>query len=258
MKKKPRSKPVIIPKGQDFLTTIRSDQYIELSPELLGPDMETFSETVTLIGAPLNPPIGNTDTIMERLEDGEAGRPIPTRLVAFANVSAAPIKLEGKGALAGYYDLYVTLSPTAESPGNTTYYSNGNGGGTFESVATFWPLFELRPLGGGKSIFVDTGRVRVPGFPMNIGSAGGSWSLKPPTENAVRGFRAKGFFYEGEVIITAKRTGQTSAVVPLAFGGETIAKCAKIQAEFVSSDNPGMRGRVNFLSTKPFANLELE
>jgi hypothetical protein len=258
MKKKPTPKKVMIPKGQDFLTTIRSDQYIELSSDILGPKMEPFRETVTLIGAPLKPPIGNTDTIMERLEDGEPGQEIPTRLVAFANVSAAPVKLEGKGPLAGYYDLYVTLSPTAESPGKTVYYSKGNGGGTFESTATFWPLFELRPLGGGKSIFVDTGTVPVPGFPMNIGSAGGTWSLKPPVPNAVRGFRAKGFFYQGEVIITAKRAGQTSAVVPMTFGGDLIAKCAKIQAEFVSQDNPGIRGRINFLSTKPFANLELE
>jgi hypothetical protein len=258
MKKKPAPKKLMIPKGQDFLTTIRSDQYIEISAEMLGPGMETFSETVTLIGAPLNPPIGNTDTIMERLEDGETEQEIPTRLVAFANVSAAPIKLEGKGKLAGYYDLYVTLSPSAESPGKTIYHSYGNGGGTFESVATFWPLFEFRPLGGGDSIFVDTGKVNVPGFPMNIGSAGGSWSLKPPTPNAVRGFRAKGFFYEGEVIITAKRAGQISPIVPMKFGGDTIAKCSKIQAEFVNSDNPGIRGRINFLSTKPFANLELE
>jgi hypothetical protein len=93
---------------------------------------------------------------------------------------------------------------------------------------------------------------------MNIGSAGGTWSFKPPVPNAVRAFRAKGFFYQGEVIITAKRVGQTSAIVPMTFGGDTIAKCAKIQAEFVSPENPGVRGRIDFLFTKPFANLELE
>ncbi|HEX8362737.1 MAG TPA: hypothetical protein VF613_21625 [Longimicrobium sp.] len=246
-----------ISRGLDYLTTIRSDQYIELAPEQLGEGMERFSETVTLIGIPLSPPVGNADTIMERVDDGEIGRAIPTRLVAFANMSAAPIKLEGKGRLTGYYDLYVTLSPTKESPGRTIYYSDDGSSGTFESIATFWPLFELRPLGGGESIFVDTGTTPVPGFPMSIGSAGGTWSLEPPTQNSVRGFRAKPFFYTGEVIITAKRAGQDSAIIPMLGGGDTIAKCAKIQAEFTSDLNPGRLQRVGLGATKPLANLEL-
>lgn len=247
-----------IPRGQDYLTTIRSDQYIELTPELLGKGMELFHETVTLIGVPLDPPVGNADTIMERLEDATPGKPVPTRIVAFANVSAAPVELKGTSAAAGYYDLYVTLSPTRESPGSTIYHVNSDDGGAFESAAEFWPLFELRPLGGGRSIFVDTGRANVPGFPMNIGSAGGTWSLRPPTPAAVRGFRARPFFYHGDVVITASRDGQTSPVIPMTFAGDTIAKCAKIQAEFTSADRPGLKGRTNFGRTKPFANLELE
>jgi hypothetical protein len=247
-----------IPKGQDFLTTIRSDQYIELTPDLLGPDMEMFSETVTLVGVPLDPPVGNTDTIMERMEDAVPGKPVTTRIVAFANVSAAPVELKGKGPLAGFYDLYVTLSPTKESPGKTTYHQNGDEGGKFESTAEFWPLFELRPLGGGKSIFIDTGKAKVPGFPMNIGSAGGTWSFKPPSEKAVRGFRASPFFYHGDVVITAKRDGQVSPLIPMKLAGDTIAKCAKFQAEFTSLDQRGMRDRVNFGKTKAFANREIE
>jgi|WetSurMetagenome_2_1015567.scaffolds.fasta_scaffold2007951_1 hypothetical protein len=43
----------IIPRGLDFLYALRSDQYIELSPELLGQGMEPFHETVTMIGAPI-------------------------------------------------------------------------------------------------------------------------------------------------------------------------------------------------------------
>jgi hypothetical protein len=248
----------VIPKGQDFLTTIRSDQYIELSPELLGPKMEVFSETVTLIGIPLTPAMGNADTIMERLEDGKPGEEVRTRLLAFANVSAAPVRLKGESPLAGHYDLYVTLSPTRESPGASVYTFNGKDGGTFESKATFWPLFELRPLGGGHSIVIDTGTMKVPGFPMNIGSAGGRWSHKPPFANAVRAFRAKPLFYHGEIEITAMRAGQTSAVVPLKFGGPTIAACLKMQAQFVRQGEVAVKGRVNFGQTKEFANLELE
>lgn len=257
-----------IPRGLDFLTTIRSDQYIELSSELLGRDMEPFAEVVTLVGAQLQPPMGNADTVMERLRDGKLGEEIPTRLVAFANVSAAPIKLKGKGRIAGYYDLYVTLSPTQESVGKVVFRSSGekNGGGTFESRSTFWPLFELRPLGGGESIFVDTGKVPVPGFPMNLGSTGGRWSLKAPVPNAVRSFRSKPVFYEGEIIITVKRADQSARipmaggkdVAPFVGGPNLLAACAKIQAEFLRPGNVGLLGRVGFGSTKEFANLELE
>ncbi len=247
-----------IPKGQDFLHTVRSDQYVELSPDLLGPKMEMFSEFVTLIGIPLNPPVGNTDTIMERLEDAQPSRPVPTRIVAFANMSAAPVKLNGAGGLAGYYDLYVTLSPTRDSPGQTIYHFENDDSGTFESKAEFWPLFELRPLGGGRSIFIDTGQAKVPGFPMNIGSAGGHWSRRPPTPHAAIGFRAKPFFYEGEVVITAQREGQTAALRPLTFTGPVIAKCAKIQAEFTSSNYLGSLGRQNFGTAKSAANREIE
>jgi hypothetical protein len=249
---------IIVPKGQDFLTTIRSDQYIELLPDLLGPNMEMFKETVTLIGIPLDPPIGNTDTIMERLEDAESGKEIATRLLAFANMSAAPIELHGKGPLAGFYDLYVTLSPSKDSPGTSIYRRENKDGGTFESKATFWPLFEFRPLGGGRSIFVDTGKQNVPGFPMNIGSAGGRWSTQPPTEYAVRGFRAKPFFYHGDVTITAKRDGQTSPVIPMKFAGAEIAACKKLQAEYVSDTYKGIRGRQNLGAAKLNANRELE
>src|SRR5207247_2753168 len=158
------------------------------------------------------------------------------------------------------------LSPTQESVGRTVFHRHGRDGGTFESKSTFWPLFELRPLGGGKSIFVDSGEVPVPGFPMNIGSTGGRWSFKPPTKQAVRGFRARPVFYRGEIIITVKRADQ-DARIPMAggedvapFGGgpDLIAKCAKIQAEFVGDGTIGELGRVNFPATKEFANLELQ
>jgi hypothetical protein len=151
----------------------------------------------------------------------------------------------------------VTLSPSKESPGSTVYYAKDERGGTFESKASFWPLFEFRPLGGGKSIFVDTGKVPVPGFPMNIGSAGGNWSLKPPFPNAVRSFRAKPFFYQGVITITAKRDGQTSAVIPMRFAGETIAACKKIQAQLPAREGIAALGRVNFPFTKDDANQEL-
>lgn len=250
---------ILFERGQDFLTTVRSDQYIELSPDLLGSKMEMFAEIVTLVGIPLEPPVGNTDTIMERLDDAVDGMPVRTRLLAFANMSAAPVRLEGDSALSGYYDLYVTLSPSRKSPGESVYRAESDDSGYFESKASFWPVFEFRPLGGrGQSIVVDTGKVDVPGFPMNIGSSGGRWSRRPPTRAAVTAFRAAPFFYEGEVLITAERDGQTAARVALTRAPMQIAKCAKIQAELTGPDYNGMLGRTNLGRAKPFANREFE
>jgi hypothetical protein len=235
-------------RGLDFLTTIRADQWIEAPPELLGPSMEGFREMVVFVGAPLYPAVGNADTIMERLEDIEIGKEVRTRLVAFANVSAAPIQLKGTGALAGYYDLYVTLSPTAESPGKTVFYSENGVSGRFESELSLSPMFELRPLGGGESIFVDTGETPIPGFPMRLGTTGGSWSVEPPIERAVRHFAGQSIFYTSEVLIIANERAPLDQLPP-------VAACVKRQAEFVTPDAPGKFARINFPNPHRFANL---
>ncbi|HEY2953859.1 MAG TPA: hypothetical protein VGK89_01275 [Candidatus Eisenbacteria bacterium] len=245
-----------IPRGTDFLCTIRSDRYIELPPELFGPGMDGFRETVTLIGATLFPRIGNTDTIVERLVDGEIGREIPTRHAALSQVSAAPLRLDGHSQAAGYYDLYLTLSPSAESPGRVVYSSRDGIGGTFESQAVLWPLFELRPLGGGPSIFVDAGKAPVPGFPMTLRCRGAAWSRTPDAPNAVRGFRSRGVFTLGEAVWTAKRTEQ-SAAVRMGGAGDPLARCVAVQAQFPSEAAPARRARINFPNPKEFSNLEL-
>lgn len=239
--------PERILRGLDYLTTVRAEQWIEAPPELLGPNMEAFREMVVFVGAPLYPPMGNADTVMERMEDVGIGEEVPTRLVAFANVSAAPIRLKGTGAMAGYYDLYVTLSPTEESPGKTVLYSDDGVSGTFESELSLSPMFELRPLGGGESVFVDTGRTPLPGFPMRLGTAGGTWSLRPPTENAVRHFAGRSIFYTSEVMILATSEAPT---------GSPVAACAKYQAEFTIPDEPGRHDRINFPIPHRFANLD--
>lgn len=244
----------IVPRGQDYLMTIRSDQYIELSPDLLGPGMKVFSEKIAMVGAPLVPEIGNADTIMERADDAEHGKTVKSRLIAFANVSAAPVRLEGDSALAGYYDLYATLSPTHESPGEMTFFFEAENSGYFKSIAEFWPMFELRPLGGGKSIFIDTGKDKVPGFPMNVGQSGGRWSFEAPVRDAVRGFRSKQLFYENVVMITAERDGQISAERKMEFAPPVLAACAKGQAQLVSRDNIGAFGRQGFGATARGAN----
>jgi hypothetical protein len=93
---------------------------------------------------------------------------------------------------------------------------------------------------------------------MNLGSAGGHWSIRPPTQHAATAFRAHPFFYQGEVIITAQREGQVAALTPLTFTGATVAACAKIQAEFTNASYAGQLGRQNIQTTKPAANREIE
>lgn len=233
-------------RGFDFLTTIRAEQWIEAPAEFMGPKMQSFREMVTFIGAPLNPPIGNADTVMERLEDVEIGKEVPTRLAAFANVSAAPIHLKGTGRMTGYYDLYVTLSPTLESPGSTIFHSKDGVRGSFESKISLSPLFELRPLGGGESIFVDTGVMPLPGFPMRLGVSQGIWTREPSVKNSVRHFGGRSIFYEGEVMIISEEEAPS---------GSRLAMCVKRQAQFIAHGEIGSFTRMNFPRPHKTANL---
>lgn len=250
---------IVMPRGNDYLTTIRSDQYFELTPELLGPEYETFAETTPFVSAPLNPPLGNTDTIMERVEDCPLGGSTGTRLTAFSNVSAAPIRLQRKDGGFKYFDIYATLSPSHESVGKVTFleYDEATEQATFESTADFWPLLELRPLGGGESIFVDTGAVPVPGFPMTVGASGGRWSPKPAAPNQVRGYRSNPVFYRDVVMITARSDNNHNAVLPMSNPPITIAKCAKAQAQFLDGGALGVFSRVRFAISKIDSNREI-
>jgi len=238
----------LLPRGVDYLTTVVAKQRITIPPEKLGGGKEGFDELVTFIGAPLFPKVGNADTIMERLEEGKIGSPVKTRLVAFANVSAAPIRIQIGDDEPTYFDLYVTLSPTMESPGQTVFYSDDGVSGAFESEISLAPLFELRPLGakGGSSIFIDTGITPIPGFPMRLGTVKSTWTLNPTTENDVRHFAGRSIFYTGEVMIQAY--GERH---------ELLAACAKRQAQLVDEVDLGRFARIDFPTPKRFTNLEI-
>jgi hypothetical protein len=194
----------------DFMATIEAHQWIDVPQDLLGDGMEPFRQRVRFKGAPLAGEIGDADTIMERLDPIELEVPVRTRLVAFGNVSVEPIELRGTGPLAGRYHLYVTLSPTAESPGETRLFGHGDASGAFASQISLAPLFELRPVDGGESLFVDTGQIPIPGFPMDMASSGGIWSRVPPRSGAVASERGQSLFYPGKVsIVTQKMVKET-------------------------------------------------
>jgi len=232
--------------GLDYLTTIVAKQRIVIPANVLGSTGEDFDEMVTFIGAPLSQPVGNADTIMERLEPALLGKPTRTRLVAFANVSAAPVRIQAKGDDPVYFDIYVTLSPTMESPGETIFNSEDGISGTFESKVSLSPLFELRPLGGGGSIFIDTGMTPIPGFPMRLGSTGGKWSQIAPSQNAVRAFGGSTLYYPSEVLIESRNDAAVQ-----------VAACAKQQAQFFSPGHEMRYQRVGYPQPNAFTNLEL-
>lgn len=204
-----------IARGFDFLTTDVAFQRIRVPAEMLGEGMESFDEVVRFEGAPLSPSTGNADTIMERLDDATFGTPVRTQLVGFGNVSSAPIELRGTGFMAGRYHVYVTLSPTSPSYGQAVYRSGDDGAnGWVDSTVSLTPLFELRPVDGGDSIFVDTGVTPIPGFPMSLTSDSGRWSRVPTHVDEVAWTRTgESLFYPEPVLILA--TGAVQDVDPM-------------------------------------------
>jgi len=201
-----------IRRGYDFLYTDIAYQRIRIPSELLGEGMEPFDEYVEFTGAPLSKNVGNSDTIMERLEDAQWEQKIKTRLAGFGNMSARPVELRGTGALAGRYDIYVTLSPSIESPGTAIYFTEDGGqSGWVTSEISLSPLFELRPVDGGESLFVDTGVIPIPGFPMDLVSDGGRWQRHPISPADVSWDMAgQSLYYPDPLLILARDRGVDS------------------------------------------------
>jgi hypothetical protein len=77
----------------DYLATIEARQLIHIPAELLGGRGDDFRTMVHFSGSPISRSIGNADTVMERMDGFALERPIRTRLVAFSNVSSAPLEL---------------------------------------------------------------------------------------------------------------------------------------------------------------------
>jgi hypothetical protein len=107
-------------------------------------------------------------------------------------------------------------------------------------------MFELRPLGKGHSIVIDTGKTPIPGFPMRLGSTGGTWTRQAPTQKAVRHYGGQTLFYSGEVLIKS-----------LDPKGSFLAACAKRQAEFLSTNEIGTFGRIRFPYPSEYTNMEI-
>lgn len=221
---------IVAKPGFNFWSTIRAVQRIRVPGNALGRDTDAFDEDVVFIGEPLPSPIGDTDTIMYREEPLVVGKPIRTRLVAFSNVSAAPIEIRGKGRQAGFYEVHVTLSSAKESTGTLTITSAEGSRGNLEGTLTLYPRFEFRPIDGGEAIVLDSGKTDLPGLPLKVSSRGGAWSLRAEdVKDHPAPFLTNGFFYTSVVNIEyfvgderlgacAKRTARISLPSPLLEG----------------------------------------
>jgi hypothetical protein len=194
-----------IQRGFDFLTTTVAFQRIQIPAGLLGPGMEPFDGVVRFVGAPLSGSVGTSDTVMERLEPATFGSTVKTQLVGFGNVTAEPVELRGTGELAGSYHIYVTLSPTVASYGRATYHADDETGmtGWVNSEISLAPLFELRRVDDGSSLFFDTGLTPLPNFPMGLTSDSSPWARRAPEGRGTSWPVGESLHYPEDVLIIA-------------------------------------------------------
>ena len=194
-----------IQRGFDFLTTTVAFQRIRIPAAFLGPGMEPFDSVVRFVGAPLSASVGTSDTIMERLEPARFGQTVRTQLVGFGNVTAEPVELRGTGELAGQYHIYVTLSPTVPSFGRATYTASDETGrsGWVTSEISLAPLFELRRVTDGMSLFIDTGVMPIPNFPMGLTSDSSPWRRRSATDAGHSWPVGESLLYPEDVLIIA-------------------------------------------------------
>jgi hypothetical protein len=123
--------------------------------------------SVALTGNPIGP--GNTDTIVQRTEDGVFGSTIPLKLVALSLKSTAPVNIGGS-----FFDVFVDLDPGVQSTGSMVV--NGNlSGGTFNSFFdVFFDVF-VRPAGSNLPLTMVAGPT-----PLILGQTGAQWSPTAP------------------------------------------------------------------------------
>ena len=169
---------------------------------------------VNFRGVPLDPSLGNTDTIVQRtgsLPSGGTG-PIPIELVALELMSTSPVNIGGS-----FFDLFAVINKGGLIPGlpqpdvlppstgTLTILSHNDvtGTGTFSSFFDVFVDIELTPVGGNP---------RTPGSivaSMPSGNEGplqatGSWSHTPPPNYPNNpGFPAGGFFPVGLILETS-------------------------------------------------------
>ncbi|HPD13854.1 MAG TPA: hypothetical protein PLE19_02840 [Planctomycetota bacterium] len=152
----------VVTAGNDHLSTVRAElrfgQENPIPAGFFDPGSEPFTGSILLIGYPPNPvgPLGNTDTIVRRLADGNlpfAGStdPVPIELVQLSLVSLNPITVT-TGGVDSFFDVFVELDPLRVSNGTMTLTRTNSG--HFASFFDIWTELTFREVGNPGNSFV--------------------------------------------------------------------------------------------------------
>lgn len=149
-------------------TVFRFGGDLAIPAAFFAPGSQPFQGIILLggeeIGKFQNKPVGDTDTIVRRMNAAEVPSPgtmdtIPIELVALSLVSVAPITVTYNGKPSEMWDVRATLSPTRMSTGDMTINRTSPQGGTFDSFFAVNPLFTFTRLSDGQKKTLDIGQV---------------------------------------------------------------------------------------------------
>ena len=175
--------------GSDTWTTSQLDTDHTFDPaipaDFFGPGSEPFGGTVNLTGEPLQPGLGLTDTIVNRLD--ELNLPtvpstdtVPVEMVALSLVGVQPITVTfNGGSETRDFDVFVDLSPLHDQQGSLTATRTSNEGGTFDSAFNVTPRFTFTRVDPPHDQFVLDGGDMVPQLLVEMESTQVPWTTTP-------------------------------------------------------------------------------
>jgi hypothetical protein len=147
---------------------------------------------VELVGLPIEgglSPLGNTDTIIERLTGlpADATGLIDIQMFALSLVSTSPVNVMGS-----FFDVFVDLNPSIPSTGVINVLTHGVGGGTFSSELTVFALVHLLdPVTGVEDSVIPATTV--------LSNSSADWSHTAPPRYPVDPRFPAGNFYSGPI-----------------------------------------------------------
>ena len=154
-----------------------------IPPGFFGPGSDPFLGRANFQGVPLGPDLlGNTDTIVNRLDKANFGGPtgtdtVPIEIVALSLVSSDPITVTYNGGQSPeLWDVQVGLSDVPQQQGTMTITQADANGGTYDANLFVIPKFTFTrtdPPGG--PLVLDGGLLN-PQLVVDLSSTGAPWS----------------------------------------------------------------------------------
>lgn len=194
----------IVKPGNDHLSTVRAEvRFGETNPipaDFFGPGSDPFLGTIPLIGAPPNPigPLGSTDTIVKRLEEGNlpfggCTDPVPIELVQLSLRSISPITVT-TGGVDSFFDVFVELDPLRTTDGSMAMTRTNSG--NFDSFFDIWTELTFQEVGNpGNSFVLNWGDLF--GGPIALAQDGLTpWDYFPPLGALLPGPAGDNYFFQ--------------------------------------------------------------